>query len=64
MLCSDSVDDLKSGFGAEYVDVSAVTLVFCSAGYFQVRPLQDQKSARRVGSLDLRRFVAEPELHA
>jgi len=28
------VDDLKEGKGAEYVDVSVSTLVFCSAGYF------------------------------
>ena len=29
------VDDLKEGKGAEYVDVSAVSLVLCTAGYFQ-----------------------------
>ena len=28
------VDDLKEGKGAEYVDASHVTLVFCSKGYF------------------------------
>ena len=28
------VDDLREGKGAEYVDVSAVSLVFCSKGYF------------------------------
>lgn len=28
------VDDLKEGKGAEYVDASSVTLVFCSSGYF------------------------------
>lgn len=28
------VDDLKEGKGAEYVDASMVTLIFCSAGYF------------------------------
>ena len=28
------VDDLATGKGAEYVDVSQVTLVFCSQGYF------------------------------
>jgi hypothetical protein len=29
------VDDLSEGKGAEFVDVSSVTLVFCSEGYFQ-----------------------------
>ena len=29
------VDDLVEGKGAEYVDVSALSLVFCSAGYFE-----------------------------
>ena len=29
------VDDLKEGKGAEYVDVSSVSLVFCSRGYFE-----------------------------
>ena len=29
------VDDLAEGKGAEYVDVSSMSLVFCSAGYFQ-----------------------------
>ena len=28
----DSVDDLKEGKGAEYVDASSVTLVFCTSG--------------------------------
>ena len=28
------VDDLKEGKGAEYVDASALSLVFCSKGYF------------------------------
>ena len=28
------VDDLKTGKGAEYVDVSSITLIFCSVGYF------------------------------
>lgn len=29
------MDDLKTGRGAEYLDASSVTLVFCSSGYFQ-----------------------------
>ena len=28
------VDDLKTGRGAEYVDMSSVSLIFCSRGYF------------------------------
>ena len=28
------VDDLKEGKGAEYVDASAMSLIFCSQGYF------------------------------
>ena len=28
------VDDLTEGFGAEFVDVSSLTLIFCSKGYF------------------------------
>ena len=35
MNCADSdVDDLKEGKGAEYVDASSVSLIFCSKGYF------------------------------
>ena len=29
------VDDLREGKGAEYVDASLLTLVFCSGGYFR-----------------------------
>jgi hypothetical protein len=29
------VDDLAEGKGAEYVDVSSLTLIFCSQGYFE-----------------------------
>ena len=32
--CSCSVDDLKEGFGAEYVDISDLSLIFLSDGYF------------------------------
>ena len=31
----DQVDDLTEGKGAEFVDASRVTLVFCSEGYFR-----------------------------
>ena len=34
MLLLQQVDDLKEGKGAEYVDVSVITLVLCSSGYF------------------------------
>jgi hypothetical protein len=33
--CFLDVDDLREGKGAEFVDKSEKTLVFCSAGYFQ-----------------------------
>ena len=41
-LCS--VDDLREGKGAEYVDASSVTLIFCSAGYVRV---SDQARERK-----------------